>query len=127
MRINGLIVLLAISFFSCEEIEDSCKESKTASALIYEFPDSLQVGETHNLSVHYIIENSCGSFDTFLDTTYNATTEVKVQVYYDGCNCNLEFQEDSSIYSIQHDTAGIFNYKFMIGDADFDTYMLTVY
>lgn len=128
MNYKRLIVffLIAAGTFSCQQITDVCEEDKEASSIIYSFPDSIYVSTPYYLSIHYIVENSCGDLLAFKDSTYGATTEIKTMMHYEGCNCNLSFTEDSSIYVIQHDTTGEYTYKFYVGNGDFDTYLLKV-
>lgn len=120
------IFILAFVIQSCQPITEVCEEEKDASAIIYTFPDSIYAGVGYDLSVHYIIENSCGTFLAFDDSVYDNTTEVKVRLNYEGCNCNLNFVEDSMNYTLFQDTAGYYNYKFYVGNTDFDSYILKV-
>ena len=127
---KGVVVILCLVFFgvaACDDIEKVCKEEKYSSAIVDAFPDSIQAGIAYPLNIQYIIENSCGSFVEFEETKTAATTEVRVKLLYDGCSCNLEFEEDSSTYNLQHDTAGTYYYKFYLGESDYDTYSLDVY
>ncbi len=114
------------TFLSCEE-PNICQNDEVASSIIYSFPDSIPAAAMHDLKIHYLIENSCGSFLEFDDTAYGNIVEVTTMLRYEGCNCALEFVEDSMSYQIQHDTAGTFLYKFSIGESDFDTHSLLVY
>jgi hypothetical protein len=127
MNVKYFFVFISIfTFLSCEEPK-VCLTDEEASSLIYDFPDSIPVGYSHDLMIHYVIENSCGSFLEFEDTAYANVVEISTMLRYDGCNCNLKFVEDSMSYQIMHDTSGTFLYKFSIGESDFDTYSLQVY
>ena len=127
MRLKFLYIIAGVTLlWSCEPIDD-CTEEENASSIIYSFPDSLQVGTPYDLKIHYILENSCGSFLEFKDTTYDNTTEIKAVLLYEGCNCSLQFEEDSSSYSILHDQPGNYTYKFLVGATDYDSYTLTVF
>ena len=100
---------------------------KYASAIVFDFPDSLHTGTTHELKIQYIIENSCGSFVEFEDTVIGDVTEVKIKTLYEGCNCTLEFVEEERFYPIKQDSAGSYVYKFWVSETEFDTYWLEVY
>lgn len=127
MRLKYIsILVLLFTFFACEEPND-CLNDESASSIIYEFPDSIPVASTYNFMIHYVIENSCGSFLEFDDTAYGNVVEITTMLRYEGCNCALEFVEDSMSYQMMHDTAGTFLYKFSIGASDFDTHSLLVY
>lgn len=122
-----IIALATFIFTACSGIDDSCKEEKYGSAIVDFFPDSLQTGVTDEVSVQYVIENSCGSFVEFEETQIENTIDVRVKLLYDGCNCNLVFTEDSSFYSFKQDSAGYDYYGFYYADTDFESYQLIVY
>lgn len=119
---------IAILFIvtSCDDITDSCKEEKYSSALVYDFPDTLQVGQTHELKLEYIKENSCGSFVEFEENVDGNSTEVKIKMLYEGCSCNLVFSEEERLYPILKQTAGNYSYKFWVAENDYDIYNLVV-
>lgn len=119
----SVIVLVA----GCDKVDDACKEEKYASAVVFDFPDSLHAGATHDLKIQYIIENSCGTFVEFEDTVIGDVTEVKIKTLYEGCNCTLEFVQEERFYPIRQDSVGSYQYKFWINETDFDTYWLEVY
>lgn len=127
MNVKYISLFAALfTFFSCEEA-NVCLNDDAASSIIYEFPDSIPAAYSHDLMIHFVIENSCGSFLEFDDTAYGNVVEITTMLRYEGCNCTLEFVEDSMSYQIMHDTAGTFLYKFSIGETDFDTHSLIVY
>lgn len=127
LKIWTIIFLVTLVAVACDQIDDACDEEKYGSALVSDFPDSLQAGVTHELKVKYIIENSCGKFVEFETIETPAQTEIKVKLMYEGCSCNLQFTEDSSYLSIKHDTAGLYLYKFYLSDGTYDTYQLNVF
>ncbi|MBK9591590.1 MAG: hypothetical protein IPO32_08790 [Crocinitomicaceae bacterium] len=127
MKLKSFSILIsAFTFFACED-PNVCLNDEEASSIIYEFPDSIPAAYPHDLMIHYVIENSCGSFLAFDDTAYGNVVEITTMLRYEGCNCALEFVEDSMSYLMQHDTAGTFLYKFSIGETDFDTHAVLVY
>ncbi len=123
---HPLLIVVLFAFFACEETK-VCLNDEAASSIIHAFPDSIPVAVTHDLKVHYLIENSCGSFLEFDDTASGNIVEITTMLRYEGCNCALEFVEDSMLYQMKHDTAGTFLYKFSIGETDFDTHAVLVY
>ena len=121
------ILTIAVVFTSCEEIEDACASEKPASAIIFEFPDSIEASETYELNVQYVLDNNCGSFDKFDIVAFDHAYEVKLMTKYEGCNCNMEFQEESVDFDVRVDEPGVYEFKFWLADNDFDTYSLKVY
>ena len=57
LKIWTIIFLVTLVAVACDQIDDACDEEKYGSALVSDFPDSLQAGVTHELKVKYIIEN----------------------------------------------------------------------
>jgi hypothetical protein len=112
---------------SCDQLGDACTEEKYGSALVSEFPDSLEAGVAQDIYIKYILENSCGSFKEFEETVAENIVEIKFKARYEGCNCELQFEEDSSVYALKQDSAGTYTYKFFLGDTDYDTYNLVVF
>lgn len=127
MKVKYIFILVAMFvLLACEETK-VCMNDDAASSIIYDFPDSIPAAYSYDLMIHYVIENSCGSFLEFDDTAYGNVVEITTMLRYEGCNCALEFVEDSASYQMLHDTAGTFLYKFSIGESDFDTHSVLVY
>ena len=128
MRKLSFIPVVFIFFATaCDKVEEGCKEEKYASAVVYDFPDSLQTGVTHDLKIEYILENSCGSFDEFEVAQVDDYTFVKLKTLYEGCNCTLEFTEAEEFFLISFSDTGTYKFKFWISDTDYDSYSLIIY
>lgn len=124
----SLVVFIGLFFLvSCKDLNNVCSEEKYSSAIVYDFPDSLKAGTEHELKVEYILENSCGSFLEFEEKQISDTTEVKIKLKYEGCSCNLQFEQKVGYYSLQQDSAGIYKYRFWVGDGEYDSFFLKVY
>lgn len=123
---NFIFIFLALICFSCDDISNSCKEEKYSSAIVYDFPDTLQVGQTHNLKIEYIKENSCGSFVEFEELVTGNSTEVKIKMLYEGCTCNQVFSQEEQAYAIKKDSAGSYSYKFWVTENEYDMFNVVV-
>lgn len=130
MKKTLFVIALGLTgiLFSCdEESPKPCTEERTTASIIGEFPDSLQVGDTYDLSVQYVLDNSCGSFDRFDVSLTDQSFEVKMITKYEGCSCNLELSEETVEYEIDIDFPGTYEYRFWQADSDFDTRTLVIY
>jgi len=127
MKNYFLIIGIVFISLGCDKIDEKCVEEKFASAIVYEFPDSLYLSATHQLKIEYVIENSCGSFVEFEDTIVDNNTEVKIKTLYEGCNCTLEFLQEEKFYPLHQDSVGKYHYKFWMSETEFDEYTLTVF
>jgi hypothetical protein len=122
--IFGAFALLS----ACEEEPSTpCDETKSASALIEDFPDSVKVGTVHPVDVRYILENDCGEFDHFDISQNGKSFEVTLMTKYTGCSCKLELIERETQFDIDVDFPGNYEFSFRLEDGDVDTYSLVVY
>lgn len=124
--ITSLVFFLAI--VGCEEEPATpCDESKSASALVQDFPDSVKVGTVYPVEVQYILENDCGEFDHFAINQDGKSFEIELMTRYTGCSCKLELIERTTSFNIDVDFPGNYEFNFKLADGDVDTYSLLVY
>jgi len=124
-----------IAFFSaltimtaCEEEPSTpCDETKSASALVEDFPDSVKVGTVHPVTVNYILENDCGEFDHFDISQNGKSFAITLITKYSGCSCKLELIERETTFNVDVDFPGNYEFSFRLEDGDLDTYSLLVY
>lgn len=123
------LAILSFAFLvqSCQnEGTKPCTETKSASAILGEFPDTLKVGTKYNLGISYVIENSCGQFDHF-DVNYSEKTyNIKLITKYEGCSCKIELEEKTIDYEIDVDFPGSYEFRFWLADGDYDSRLLSV-
>ena len=122
--------ILALAFFSvsCEKIEDACESEKNSSALVFDFPDSIQVDTSETIEINYVLDNGCGSFEELeVENSDFYSYEIKVKTKYQGCNCTANFVEGKVDFVINMSHPGIYEFKFWVADGDYDTYSLKVY
>ncbi len=121
-----IILLTGMLFFvvSCKKPDDSCDEEKLTAAFVFGYPDSVQVGQTFDLYLDYIVENSCGDFGRFEGTLAGNTLEVRLKTYYKGCNCVEKFEEKSVNYPITFEEPGTYELKFWVAENEFETYVI---
>ena len=127
-----LVIILLIGFTfvleACKKDgEKPCEDTKSASALIVDFPDSVKVGTVQNVNVQYVLENSCGAFDHFEVSFANNVYEVKLITKYQGCNCVIELIDRSVDYEINIDFPGVYEIKFWLADEEYDSRTIIVY
>jgi hypothetical protein len=126
---KGFVILgvLILSASSCEKLQNGCKETKNASSLIVSFPDSIKVAETFYLDVRYVLDNTCGEFETFEINSDQGTIDVSIVTKYEGCKCEQQLIERTSTYPIHISVPGIYHYRFWLSGEDWDEYTLKVY
>jgi len=126
-KVIVILSILLVATASCEKLQNGCKETKNASSLILSFPDSVEVAETFYLDVRYVLDNTCGEFETFEISSGQGTIDVSVVTKYEGCNCEQQLIERTSTYPIHISVAGIYQYRFWLSGQDWDEYTLKVY
>jgi hypothetical protein len=128
MRIFSLVIL-TVAFFvqSCQnEGAKPCTETKSASAILGEFPDTLKVGTKYDLAISYVLESSCGEFDYF-DVNYSQKTyNIKLMTKYEGCSCKIALEEKTINYEIDVDFPGTYEFRFWLADGDYESRLLSV-
>lgn len=121
------LLTLPLLLSSCDKGSPVCEETKKTSAIVFDFPDSVSTSETFDLEVKYVLDNSCGEFDSFEIVSDDNETQVTLYAMYEGCNCNLEFEERSQTYPIQIPQEGFYQYSFWVDEDVWESYSLKVY
>lgn len=112
---------------ACNKSSPVCTETIKTASLAIDFPDSVKANEVFALEVKYILENSCGSFDSFEVIQENNITQIILYANYEGCNCTLEFEERKGMFEIMVGQTGYYEYQFWVDENEWDTYALKVY
>lgn len=122
LLISGAVGLLFV--LGCNKPEDNCEEEKLTAAFLFDYPDTVQVGESFNLNVNYVVENSCGDSIKFEGQQYDNTLEVRLRTYYLGCNCVDEFEEKSADYPITFIEPATYELKLWVSEDEYETYVV---
>ncbi|MFT4600379.1 MAG: hypothetical protein ACI857_000553 [Arenicella sp.] len=104
-----------------------CVETKSASAIVSEFPETVKVGTVQTIEIKYIIESNCGDFEHFEVTQDGAAFNVAIVTKYEGCSCKLELVERSAFFDVDIDFPGVYQFNFWLADGDFDSRTVTVF
>ncbi len=120
------IVCLAAIAMSCKKGNTVCEETVKTATLVIDFPDSVQANEQFRLDVKYILDNSCGKFDSYDVNQVDNITQITMYAKYEGCNCNLQFVEGEGQFDIMIGQQGLYEYQFWIAENEWDTYSLKV-
>lgn len=126
---KNLLVIGVVGLFialGCKKPKNNCDEQKSTAAFVFDYPDTVAVGELFNLSVNYIVENSCGDVGTFEGERDGNTLEVRLIVAYTGCNCESEFEEKALNYPVIFEEIGTYELKFWVAENTFETYVIYV-
>jgi len=87
-NISLLFVLTFFLFFSCKKANtDECLEYRQATIVKVTVPDSAILNQSVIINASFLIENGCGAFHKFEQTTLVNTINVQAIVRYEGCQC----------------------------------------
>lgn len=123
-KIAFISIGLLILTFSCNKQSDDCYEEKPAASFMFDYPDTVQVGQVFTVDINYVVENSCGDFGQIDAQKIENTLEVKLFTVYDGCQCEEEFVEKSATYPVTFEEEGTYELKMWVADGFYDAYII---
>ena len=124
--IIGAVIALSTQI-GCDKIDTACDQTKPASALVESLPDSIPVGQPYTITVKYVLENSCGSFEKFETTNTGDKLQVQLITKYEGCNCDQSFSEEIAQFNLTLEYPGIYSIEFWEDEDDYNTFLVKGY
>ena len=120
-----VVLFLATAFVSCNNNDDvSTFEPivKVAFATEVKGPEKGKVNEDVNIEVSFNIDNPCGKFDKFVETTIGTEKGFQIQTIYESQACIQMIPEvQKTIYKFKSTEKGTFNVKFKKSETEFIT------
>jgi len=122
-----LFYLLIVSIFytvvSCTNTknENDCISFQTASIISADGPDTGLINQNATFSLSYGINNGCGNFNSFEQSTNGDTTLVKVKTKYQGCVCTQMAGVLTTPFTFNATITGTYYFKFYQNE---QTYLL---
>jgi len=112
----ALLVFAGAAFTSCSNDDDSAPAPVTKEALVTKVEGATtgHINQEVALNVSFTVDNSCGTFNKFVETTPVAkTTEIKVEAKYAaGSNCGTTPATKVAAYKFKATTVGTYILKF---------------
>jgi len=127
---NRIIIIAfaaILSLTACEKGTTPCIETKSASAIVTEFPETIKAGTIQTIEIKYILESDCGEFDHFEITQDGPAFNVAIVTKYEGCTCDLQLKERSAFFDVDIDFPGTYKFNFWLSDGDYDSRTVTVF
>ncbi|MDR7212127.1 hypothetical protein [Flavobacterium piscis] len=120
-----VVLFLATAFISCDNDDDKATTKpviKVAFATEVKGPEKGKVNEDVNIEVSYNLENPCGKFDKFTETTIGTEKGFQILTKYESEVCILMVPElQTAIYKFKSAEKGTFNIKFKKSETEFIT------
>lgn len=125
----ALVVVVSSAFTSC-----SNDDSEAAPALVVKKslvtavtgPESGDLNEEVTLNVTFAVDNSCGIFNKYIETTEGTTKTIEVEARYPGTNCGTTPTTKNTTYKFKSATAGTYNLKFKKTATEFITHTVVI-
>lgn len=119
------IGLLALT--SCDITDDTqtCIATIYAPATEVTGPATATINQEVDFAVKFKIENSCGSFLGFAESTATPK-QIAATVRYDGCDCNEVVTNVTKNYKFKATVAGEYTLKFLTANSQYITKTITV-
>lgn len=76
--------------------------------------------------VEFGVDNACGQFDSFNQTTNGTTTTIQVIAKYEGCVCTQETPLRHAVYFFSKSTPGTYILKFKMKNNSFIAHTVIV-
>ena len=124
----ALVLVAASTFTSCSE-----DDNKTAPMIIKKSlvtavagPETGDLNQELTLNVTFAVENNCGSFNKYIETTEGTNKIIEVESKYEGTNCGTAPTTKSTTYKFKSATAGTYSLKFKKTATEFVTHTVVI-
>lgn len=113
-NISLLFALTFVSFFSCKKANtDECIEYRQATIVNVTVPDSAVLNQSVVINASFLIENGCGTFHNFEQTTLVNTINVQAIVRYEGCQCTAMASTIDTSFVFNPTSRGTYIFQFL--------------
>lgn len=127
LKAIALALFVTAGFVSCNNDDDtpSITTKKTLVSLVTG-PTAGTVNQELTLNVTFTVDNSCGAFNKFIETTTDKTTVIEVEAKYEGSNCGTTAATKTTTYKFKATTAGTYILKFKKSATEFVTQTIVI-
>jgi hypothetical protein len=120
-----VVLFLATAFVSCSNDDDKVTSKPTTKvAFVTEVkgPATGKVNEELSYDVTFIVDNACGEFSKFSETTIGAVKGLQVEAKYPSEVCTQQVPDPKkTVYKYKSATKGTFEIKFKKSETEFIT------
>lgn len=126
-RLKAVVLALVVTtgFASCNNDDDAITTKKTVVSAVTG-PTTGTVNQELTLNVSFAVDNSCGTFNKFIETTTEKTKVIEVEAKYEGGDCNASTTSKTTTYKFKATTAGTYVFKFKKSATEFVTQTIVI-
>lgn len=123
----AMILFVAVSLTSCSKDDDQPQVvTKTSLVTAVTGPTTGTPNQELSFTVTYAVENNCGVFSKFVETTTANTKQIEVQSKYEGTNCGTTAATKTTTYKFKPTASGTYILKFKKSATEFITQTIVV-
>lgn len=123
----ALVLLVSTAFTSCSD-DDSGTSLVTKKSLVTAVtgPETGDLNQDVTLNVTFAVENNCGAFNRYIETTEGTTKNIEVEAKYEGSDCGTTATTKTTTYKFKSATAGTYSLKFKKTATEFITHTIVI-
>lgn len=127
LKLKAVVLALVVTagFTSCNNDDETTKTKKTVVSAVTG-PTTGVVNQELTLNVTFAVDNSCGVFSKFIETTTEKTKVIEVETKYEGSNCNASATTKTTTYKFKTTAAGTYIFKFKKSATEFITQTIVI-
>jgi hypothetical protein len=123
----AMILFVAVSLTSCSKDDDQPQAvTKTSLVSAITGPTTGTPNQELSFTVTYAVENNCGTFNKFIETTNENTKQIEVQSKYEGTSCGSTPATKTTTYKMKPTAEGTYTLKFKKTATEFLTQTIVV-
>ena len=123
----ALVLVVTAAFTSCSKDDDNDGPvTKTAFVTTVTGPTTGTINQELVMAVAFTVDNNCGSFNKFVETSVTNTKTIEVQAKYEGTNCGTTATVKNTTYKFKATAAGTYILKFKKSATEFVTQTVVV-
>ena len=125
----ALVVFVATAFTSCSDDDSNnavVPVLKKSFVTAVTGPVEGDVNQELTLNVTFAVENNCGSFNKYIETTEGTTKTIEVEAKYEGTNCGTTPTTKATTYKFKSAAEGTYALKFKKTATEFVTHTIVI-
>jgi hypothetical protein len=126
LKAVALVLVVAAGFASCSKDDTPVVNTKKAMVSIVSGPTTGIINQELTLNVTFTVDNSCGVFNKFIETTTDKTKVIEVEAKYEGVNCGTTPAAKTAPYKFKATAAGTYIFKFKKSATEFVTQTIVI-
>jgi hypothetical protein len=123
----AMILFVAVSLTACSKDDDQPQAvTKTSLVSAITGPTTGIPNQELSFTVTYAVENNCGTFNKFVETTTENTKKIEVQSKYEGTSCGTTPATKTTTYKMKPTAEGTYTLKFKKTATEYVTQTIVV-